>query len=261
MTKVTGADEFSRNLKSYAKRLQRDTPSLLKQEARSLAVQLGQKTDPIGFGEPEQFREKVRRDVATVFAARSNPGTVYRLLQKHAPHLAAAHWHSIKSNKPRASAEIIRRANLPTGLVEGAVTKARTGKRGGVPRGAEPVSLVTESQLGSVQKRHAALVGLAKAGWYAAAKALGGRVRKGGGRTGQTAEIFPAWVRKLARKFPGVGSAKIRGDASTAPSVEISSSVQHATKALSNKLYEAALDDASSNLKKALSDAMKYKRG
>jgi hypothetical protein len=259
--KVTGADEFARKLADYSKRLQRDTASLVKQEARALAVELGKKTYPLGWddGNAEQFREKVRGDVSKVFAARSNPGSVYLLLQQHAPHLAKAYWAAIKSQKPRAAAEIVRRANLPTGVVAGAMDKARTGKRGGVPRSAEPVSLITESQLGVIQKRHAALVGLAKAAWYSAAKALGGRVRKGGGRVGKTEEIFPAWIRKLARKFQGIGNAKITGG-ELRPTVEISSSVEHAQRAIGNRLYVSALSDSAANLKKALADAAKSKK-
>lgn len=251
--KVTGARAAGNKLTRYAGALQREVVSILKQEARAHAVEMGSATMPgPGFGETNaaKFQDRVEADVRKIFASKQDPGSIFALMKVHAPHLAGAYWHAHKSNKPRAAADIMRKANLPTGIDPAALKKARTGKKGRVPGPKQPVSLATEAQVRVIVRRQRGLVGLAKAGFYQAAKGLGGRVRRNivspAGKR-QTEEIFPAYVRKLARKFPDIGGASVTGGLNN-PRVEVYSNVPHAGAALPARLHAAAASRAQAKI-------------
>lgn len=247
--KVTGARAAGDSLTRFAGALQREVVSILKQEARAHAVEMGSATMPgPGFGEDNaaKFADRVGGDVRKVYASKQDPGSIFALMKVHAPHLAGAYWHAHKSNKPRAAADIVRRAGLPQGLDPAVLAKARTGKKRRVPGPKAPVSLATEAQVRVMVRKQQQLVGFAKAGWYAAAKGIGGRIRRnsvssGGAR--QTAEIFPSYVRKIARKFPDIGGASVSGGMNS-PRVEVWSNVRHAVAALPPRLHAAAADRA-----------------
>lgn len=247
--KVTGASAAANRLARFAAGLQRETLSILKQEARAHAVELGSATMPgPGMGEDNaaKFANRVENDVRKVYASKQDPGSIFALMKVHAPHLAGAYWRAHKSNKPRAAADIVTRAGLPQGIDPAALKRARTGKKGRVPGPKQPVSLATEAQVRVMARKQRALVGFAKAGWYAAAKGIGGRVRRNsvssaGAR--KSAEIFPAYVRKIASKFPDIGGARISGGLNS-PRVEVWSSVKHAAAALPPRLHAAAADRA-----------------
>lgn len=244
--KVTGADKVAKNLARYQREVQRDAVSILKQEARALCVELGSATNPgPGFDEMKshKFRGRVDGDVRKVFASKQDPSSIMALMRVHAPHMAGAYWHAVKSGKSRAALEIMRRANLPEGINPAHHKAARIGKKGRVPGPVRPVSIATEPQVARFSREQAALVGMAKAGWYAAAKALGGRVRRnivGLGGKRMTEEIFSASVRKLARRFSGLGGARISGGEDR-PRVEVFTNVKHATNALPHGMYLSAV--------------------
>ena len=260
--RTTGSQELARKLRNYSIDLRRESVSILKQEARAHAVQLGSLTMPgPGFNETNaaKFRGRVDGDVRKVYASKQDPSAIYALMRKHAPLLAKAYWRAHKAGKPRAAADILRRASLPEGIEPDALRRARTGKKGRVNGRKNPVSIATEAQVRAFSKRQSQLVGLAKAGFYAAAKAIGGRVRRAvvddlGGR--RTEEIFPAWIRKLATRFPGLGGARVNESLDT-PTVWIWTNVKHADEALSGPLYASAVSDARANVRKALEKAMK----
>jgi hypothetical protein len=265
--RITGSASANKRLERYAADLQRETLSILKQEARTLCVELGAATLPgPGLSEStgDKFRLSVERDVRRVFSSKQVPSSIFNLLKIHAPHLAGAYWRAVKSGKTRAAADLVRRAGLPQGLDPSALRSARTGKNGHVPKNQQPVSLATEAQVRAFAKKQIQLVGLAKAGWYCAAKGLGGRVRRnivtsGGKRA--TEESFPAYVRKLARKYPELGGARvIEGNK---PRVEIFTRVKHANAALQAGLYASAVSAAGARVTRDIKTAMTHlaKRG
>ena len=259
--RITGASSASNRLKNYALALKRETVSVLKQEARGLAIALGSATQPNGLSEggSEKFENRVEADVRKVFASRKSPGAIYLLLQQQAPHLAGAYWSATKKGRTRAVADILRRANLPQGIDANALKTARRGKQGRVLKNQVPVSLATEAQVRVAARKQRQLVGLAKAGWYCAAKGLGGRIRRNtvsASGTRSTSEVFPPYVKRLARKFPNLGGARISGG-EVAPRIEIFTSVKHATAALPAGAHAAAVDNARRNVKRDLELAMK----
>jgi hypothetical protein len=259
---VRGGERMGRNLREFPAKVQREHASVLKQEARALAVEYGRATVPgPGFGEAalNKFAERVERDVRRVFASRAQPHRVYDLMLRHAPELAAAYWAKMKRGDTRGMNAILRRANLPAGIDPGDLKRARTGRKGRVPKNADPASLAPEPQVRSLAKRQRALVGLAKAGWYAAAKGLGGRVRRTttdttGKRSSE--EIFPGPIRKLAGKFSGLGGARVTGSGVTLR-IEIFTSVRHAAAALTPGLYASATDRARDNVRRSLQNAVR----
>ncbi len=240
--RLTGSELMLRRLRAHPGLLSRTTESIVNQEARALCVSYGSSTLPgpglQDGGKVEAFRKTVEGDIKRVFPSREDPSRVFQLLQAHAPQYAAAYWHAHKSRKPRAVAAILRKANLPQGINPAAHKAARTGKHGRVKKGQKPVSLANAAQLRVFVRKQRALVGTAKAGWYCAAKGIGGRV----------------YVRKIARKFPDLGGVRFRGTGQRY-TVEIFTNVRHAREALPLRLYNGATATAQTNLTRALEHA------
>lgn len=259
--RIAGGDRLIAKFKAHPQLIHRTMESVLKQEARALCVEYGSATAPFGFQEApaEKFRGRVEGDVRRVFASRTSPSAVYQMMKVHAPQLAPAYWHAYKSKKTRSMAAIVRKANLPEGLSPAAHKAARTGKKGRVAGLEAPVSLANEAQLRTYVRKQRQLVGFAKAGWYAAAKGLGGRVRRNlvleSGKR-KTEEIFPAYVRALARKFPDAGGARITSRGSKV-NVEIFTRVRHSREALSDAAYFSATQRAETQLANALAQSLR----
>jgi hypothetical protein len=264
-TRVSGTDAFARKLARFADELGRESESLVKQHARALAVELGAKTGPtLGMGSAgaDKMRVRINAEVRRTFASRQDPAAVYRLLGVHAPHLAEPYWHAYKSKKTRRMGQILTAAGLPTGASASALKTMRTGPTGNVPRDIHPLSLARESEVGALSRRQQLLVGVAKAGWHQAAKALGGRVRRNlvaddGSR--KTEEIFPEYVRKVSRKFSGqLGGARFTGGHRA--SATVFSNVKHAEDAIQSHLIDQAKQDGRQKFHKALADSLRLLR-
>jgi len=260
--KIVGAASFVKRMKEEPERLNRTIESLLKQEARALCVEYGRATLPgPGFdeGRDEQFRGRVERDVRRVFAVKSKPNTVMSMLKVLNPTLARAYWWGgVKKDNEKVKNSVLRKAGLPRGLNPADHKAARTGKKGRVGKLERPASLATENRLDAYVKKQRALVGFAKAGWYAAARSLGGRVRTrvdlpDGRRSSE--EIFPAHVRKLGNKYRDAGGStyNVVGMKHT---VVIFTRVKHAQEALPLGLYHSATDIAKEKFTRALAHAL-----
>ncbi len=236
--RVIGAKQLEAKLRKQPQLVGRTLESLVKQEGRALCVEYGKATVPgPGFDEAKdnQFRKRVETDVRRVFADRDRPNSIYNLMKIHSPLHAKAYWHAIKSQKPRAAADIMRKANLPTGLNPAAHKAVRTGRKGRVPGNTKPVSLANAASLNAFVRKQRALVGFAKAGWLAAAKAIGGRVRNAEG----TGEAFPKHIRALVAKFPGIGGADYK-ESNGVHTLAIFTRVKHAQEALPEGLRLSA---------------------
>lgn len=112
-----------------------------------------------------------------------------------------------------------------------------------MPKRQEVKAVVPANQYRRFVREKGGLAGLAKAAFYAAAKALGGRVRRnlvdeGTGKR-RTEEIFPARLRRLARRFPGIGGARV-----SFLRVEVFSNISYAREALPQDLHDRAVGTA-----------------
>lgn len=257
--RVTGAKQFGKALARHAKTMEKEALAILRQEARALAVAYGSATTPPDAAGPdaaEKFKDRIEKEVSRVYVTRDSPRAVYALMKKHAPDLAKAYWNAHKSQKPRQMTAILRKAGLPQGGASAdGLKKYRTGKGARVVTGqGGGESLVRTSEQRRLIREQQATVGTAKAGWHQAARGIGGRVRRNfvsatGKRT--TAEVFPAYVRKVSRKLANLGGAFVGTG-----SVTIWTNVHHATKALADSKRRGAEINARNNLQKAMTIAV-----
>jgi len=240
--KVIGADAFAKKLGNYPKLVDRTIESVLKQEARAVCVSLGASTMPFGLTESprvEGQRQKVEKQVRQVFLTSASGPGMERLITRRSPALGAAFRRARKEGNKAQMARYMADAGVSEVSLNPSVHRsARTSYYGGVEKGYQAIDLVPQQQLETYVGKRRANVGIAKAGWYAAAKALGGRIRRNlvaddGKRS--TVEIFPAYIKQLARKNHGLGGAK-----TTPGRVEVFSNVAHARAAI----LDFALDDA-----------------
>jgi hypothetical protein len=249
--RVSGGRAFAASLRRHVQELEKDVQAVLRQEARALAISYGLATVPFGQSTGPKYRKKIEADVGKVFATRDDAPGVYRMLKRHAPQLASAYWAAHKSGKKSRADAIVRKAGLPQGgASRGGMKQYRTRADGAVGRINEPTSLVRSNERNKVIRESQATVGTAKAGWHQAGKALGARTRRNlvsatGKRT--TVEAFPAYVRKVSRKFSGLGGAFVGRNR-----VRIWTNVRHARKAMRPRLQKAAEHFARDNVSKAM---------
>lgn len=244
---TTGEKALISKLTKYPELINREMESVMKQQARALCVEYGRVSGPgDGMGEApiDKAKKEVETDVRRVFATIDSPWRVFQMLKTRDVKLANAYWHTYKKkegNYMRSMDAIRKKAGLPQGMSPDAQRAARTGSGGRVPEDFTPVSLANSKSVSVLIRKLQQRVGMAKAGWYCAAKALGSRVRGSYDSGGETVwyEKFTDSVRKVARRFPTLGGATITN---TNGKVEIAifTSAGHARKALSEDKYQSA---------------------
>ena len=251
---------FLKKIQEYPEILSRTQESVLKQEARALCTRYAQCTLPaygLSFdpARAEGMKKRVEGDVRRVYLTRQQGGRVYEAIRRRSPQLAQAYWQAWKSKDERAQTRIMREAGLTLAALDPSTHKAaRTGRHARVPKDYQATEMVSEPQARVYARKQAALVGFAQAGWYAAARGLGGRVRRNLiSETGKrsTSEAFPAYIRKLANKHSGIGGARVLTSGTTCR-VEIWTSVRHAIHALPHNLKDLAEEEAQALVAKAM---------
>lgn len=258
--KVTGLREFAEFTGDFPRGLERTVASVLKQEARALCVEMGAGTLPgPGFGETnaEGFRLRVEREVKRVFLTVEDKARIAALVGRRSPKLGKALRRVMKENpagwiRDPQAIRYLREAGVKAEVLNPAQHKvARTGRQGRVPGNFRSDTVVSPAQRRAFVRKQQQLVGLAKAAWYVAAKALGGRVRlnlrdaDGGNR--RTVEQFSPYIRKLARRFPGIGGAEV-----SATRVSVFSNVSYASEAIPQEFHDRAVYGAQDRLRESL---------
>ncbi len=239
---VKGMSEFISLTKRAPEAINRSTDSIVRQEARAMCIRLGSAAQPVGMqegGRVEANRAKVASDIREVYLETSNTAAVAYEIKRRSPALAQAYRRAIREGNQAQARRYMKDAGIVVGAFDPRKHRAaRTGPYGRVESpGARDV--VQKNQLRAYIRKKQALVGFAKAGWYAAAKAIGGRIRRNivaedGKRT--TIEIFPSYLKKIARSHPGIGSARVGYQR-----VEI---INHVTHAQDAYVPEYFYDDA-----------------
>jgi hypothetical protein len=259
---TVGVEEWLKKVKAHPGIIMRETESVLKQEARQLCVEYARRSGPgKGTGETpiDKGKEQVETDVRRVFATRDSPNRVFDMLKKHStPEIAKAYWHAYKSKKPLAMAKILKQAALPEGMSAAAQRAARTAPHGRVPKDFDHVSLANSASVKVLIRELQKRVGMAKAGWYCAAIALGGQVR-GAYTNAEGVKViyqkFASSVRLVARRFPGIGGATVT-KTGTSVDVSIYTYLGHAPQALSERHVQEANAEASAKLALAFGVAL-----
>ena len=265
--RVEGAREFAGLAGRMAATLGRSRDSILRQEARELCIELGAATMPgPGFGEGKAaaFRRRVDAEVKRVFPSREDGYFLVGLLARRSRRLAAGLRRVMKENpggweRDPQALRYLKEGGVRVEALSPAVHKAaRTGRKGSVPKNYRATGVVSGPQQRAFSRKQQEKVGLAKAGWYAAARSGAGRVRRSTVVDGKrrSVQVFPGWVRKLDRKFPGLGGAEI-----SEGRVVVFSAVRHAEEAIPEHLFDAAVDKARLALRRALAESVRRVRG
>ncbi|MBP7948916.1 MAG: hypothetical protein KA004_04610 [Verrucomicrobiales bacterium] len=180
--RLDGDAEVIRLLARYPQRIGRTMVSLVKQEARGLAVELARTTRPFGFsdGARKIGEAAVAKDVLKVFAT---PDQAYESAKAADMAAADRFWAHMQNRRFARARQALAESpskwrDLPLGRLDPKHHKeSRVGPKAKVTR-REPAQIVTsrkplDTYIARIQRR----VGFAKGVWINAAKALGGRVR------------------------------------------------------------------------------------
>lgn len=243
--KMKGAFAVARLLRRHPEKIGRTLESLVKQEARGLAVELARNTRPFGFSEKAKQRgeKAVVGDINRVFAV---PADAFTEIRKSDPAAADKFWANIQNRRFARAGQVLRQSNsqwntLPVGRLDPKIHQAnRTGPHANVKR-KTPAQVVTspkalDTYIARIMKR----VGFAKGSWINAAKAMGGRVRGAA-----------QWVTRH-RQSPGTATVRT-GDK---PAVTLINKLDYIDDVTTSKGIEIALRIAAARLRKALATSL-----
>jgi hypothetical protein len=244
--KLKGVNDVIRLLKRYPEKVGRTLESLVKQEARGLAVELARNTRPFGFSEKAKKRgeKAVAGDINRVFAL---PSDAFEKTMATDPAAADRFWANIQNRRFSKAEKTIRASNSPwkelsVGRLDPKLhQQSRTGKNANGKR-RTPAQVVTspkarDTYIAKIQKR----VGFAKGSWINAAKALGGRVRGAA-----------QWTTRH-KQAPGTATIKT-GDK---PAVTLVNKLDYIEQVTTYTGIEIALRVASGRLRKALATSLR----
>ena len=244
-TKLKGTSDVARLLGRYPEKVGRTLESLVKQEARGLAVELARNTRPFGFSEKARKlgETAVAKDINKVFVT---PDAAYTEVASSDKAHADKFWANIQNRRFARAQDALASSsskwnNLQVGRLDPSLHKqSRTG-RGGRVMLKEPLEVVTspkslDTYIRKVQKR----VGFAKGVWINAAKGIGGRVRGAA-----------QWV---SRHKQAPGSAVVK--TGEKPAVTLVSNLDYMEQVTTYTGIKLALDIAAARLRKALSTSL-----
>jgi hypothetical protein len=245
-TKLKGGSDVARLLNRYPEKVQRTLLSLVKQEARGLAIELARNTRPHGFSEKAKKRgeKAIAGDIRSVFIT---PEKAYESAKSMDMTHADRFWANIQNRRFARAQKALAQStskwkHLQVGRLDPELhQKSRTGPHANVQR-REPAKIVTSNKalanyIAKIQKR----VGFAKGTWIKAAKAIGGRVRGAA-----------QWATRH-RKAPGSATVKD----GTKPSVTLVSRLDYMDDVLSETGVRLALEQAAGRLRKALATSLR----
>ena len=245
-TKLKGGSDVARLLNRYPEKVGRTLLSLVKQEARGLAVELARNTRPFGFSEKAKKRgeKAVAGDIVKVFALPSDAYDNMRLLD---PAAADRFWANIQNRRFSKAEKALQSSNsnwkdLSVGRLDPKLhQQSRTGKNANVKR-KKPAQIVTspkalDSYIAKIQKH----VGFAKGSWINAAKAIGGRVRGAA-----------QWTTRH-KQSPGTATVKT----GEKPAVTLVNKLDYIEQVTTATGIEIALRVASGRLRKALATSLR----
>ena len=238
--KLKGGSDVARLLNRYPEKVGRTLESLVKQEARGLAVELARNTRPFGFSEAAKKRgeKAVAKDISKVFAL---PSEAFEKTKLADPAAANRFWANIQNRRFARAEKVLQSSNstwkeLSVGRLDPKLHPQSRNARGQVKR-RSPAQIVTspkarETYIARIQRR----VGFAKGTWINAAKALGGRVRGAA-----------QWT---TRHKQAPGTATLRTGAK--PSVTLINKLDYIDQVSTTTGINLALQVASVRLRKAL---------
>jgi hypothetical protein len=238
--KLKGGADVARLLRRHPEKVGRTLESLVKQEARGLAVELARNTRPFGFSEAAKKRgeKAVAGDVRGVFAI---PSQAFEELRKSDPAAADRFWANIENRRfARAQAALTRSGSGWNDLRVGRLDPSF--HKWGALGGSKPKQVVTspkalDTYIARIQRR----VGFAKGSWINAAKAIGGRVRGAA-----------QWTTRH-KQAPGTATVKTGAK----PSVTLVNRLDYIEDVTTHNAVDLALRNAAARLRKALATSLR----
>ena len=244
--KMQGAMDVARLLRRYPEKVGRTLLSLVKQEARGLAVELARNTFPFGFSQKARDLGEgaVAGDIRKVFAT---PEQAYGTIKESDKEHADRFWANIQNRRFARAKQALSESSskwksLPVGRLDPKLhQQSRVGRRANVKR-KEPAQIVTspkalDTYIARMQKR----VGFAKGVWIKAAKAIGGRVRGA-----------EQWVSRH-KQAPGDAVVKT----GEKPAVTLVSNLDYMEQVTTHTGIRLALEVAAARLRKALATSLR----
>lgn len=244
-TKLKGGSDVARLLNRYPEKVGRTMESLVKQEARGLAVELARNTRPFGFSEKAKKtgEQAVASDIGRVFAL---PSDAFEHLKTSDPAAADRFWSNIQNRRFSRAETALRSSSsgwkdLSVGRLDPKLHHQSRTIHGNVTRD-KPAQIVTsgkalDTYIAKIQKR----VGFAKGTWINAAKAIGGRVRGS-----------VPWVTRH-KQSPGTATVKTGDKAS----VTLINKLDYIEQVSTYTGINVALQVAAGRLRKALFTSLK----
>jgi len=238
--RMKGGSDVARLVNRYPEKVGRTMESLVKQEARGLAVELARNTRPFGFSEKaKKLGERaVAKDISGVFAL---PSAAFEEIRKSDPGAADRFWSNIQNRRFSRAETALRSSSsgwkdLSVGRLDPKLHK--WGQLGGD----KPKQIVTsgkalDTYIAKIQKR----VGFAKGTWINAAKSIGGRVRGS-----------VQWVTRH-KQSPGTATVKTGDKAS----VTLINKLDYIEEVSTYTGINLALQVAADRLRKALATSMR----
>ncbi len=245
-SKLKGSAAVVGLLRRFPEKISRTMLSLVKQEARGMAVEIARNTRPYGFSETARKRgeKAVAGDINKVFVL---PSDAYEQLRKTDPVTAERFWAHVSNRRfSRASKTLAASSSSWNQLTLRRLDprqhqQSRTGPNANVTR-KQPAQIVTSAKardnyIAKIQKR----VGFAKGSWLNAAKSIGGRVRGAA-----------QWATRH-KQAPGTAIVK----SGESPSVTLVNRLDYIHDVTTTTAVEIALRVASIKLRKALATSLR----
>jgi hypothetical protein len=237
--KLNGTSNVARLLRRHPEKVGRTLESLVKQEARGLAVELARNTRPFGFSEKARKigEAAVAKDITGAYAL---PSDAFAELQKSDPPSADRFWANIQNRRFARAQNTLRQSSsgwkdLTVGRLDPSIHQWSK-KKAARPKQVVTSSKARDTYIARIQKR----VGFAKGTWINAAKAIGGRVRGAA-----------QWA---TRHKQAPGTARLRtGDK---PAVTLVSNLDYMDDVTTHKGIQLALNIAAARLRKALATSL-----
>lgn len=238
---VTVSDAaFQRALIELSFHTRKEFSDVVKRQGRLLAVQLARFTQPYqgsssadgnytGDTDKIMGEKAVRRDLYRLFAP---PFVAFAQIRDTDREVAKAFWRAIEDAEWLEAERLVRQAggrwrNVPVGRFDRNIHKTARNRRGNVSRHV-PAQIVTNPKAFSqYAEKKVKLVGLAKGGWAAAAKQVGGM------------RGLPRWVTRHARS--DIGNATDNSRDSNNPHVILRNTVPYIGQVCSQDTVALAL--------------------
>ena len=256
---ITGIRSLRKKLLAMPVEVSKAVESSVKMQATTLAGEYARATGPgksLGETPIVAYQNRVEAQIRHLFPSSDRPGAIAAIISRRSEKLAKAYLRAVRQNKPAQIRRYLREAGIQIETIDSAAHKAaRTAQGAGVPDSAGPIAVVNSAKLRPYIREARAKVGMAKASWYQAVLGITKRARtqsREADGTRRTYQKFPALIRKVAARFPGLGGATITGSG-TKIEVTIFSNVNHGPEALDQTNFALANTEASVTLKKSIS--------